>query len=147
MRTIKFRGKRLDDNRWIYGDLMRHQDGDTFIGDNTHYWTDDGYHNNEYEEVRAVEDDTVGQYTGIKDATGREIYEDDIVRLSFNKSPYLNCEAYVAYDQGEWVCKSLLLKYVPSQCLLFFGYKAGLYKIEVIGNIHDNPELMKGGAE
>lgn len=133
MRTIKFRGKRLDDNRWIYGDLMRHQGGDTFIGDNTHYWTDDGYHNNEYEEVRAVEDDTVGQFTGLCDKNGKEIYEDDI--LGCPEDSYFLHEAVIFAD-GCFMVKD---DYTTTpMCAIDAQYRT------VIGNIHDNPELMKG---
>lgn len=131
MREIKFRGKRLDDNRWIYGDLMRHQDGDTFIGDNTHYWTDDGYHNNEYEEVRAVEDDTVGQFTGLCDKNGKEIYEGDI--LGFYEDPDFLPET-VIFSEGSFIVKddytTTAMSAIDTECRT------------IIGNIYDNPELL-----
>lgn len=135
-REIKFRGKRLANGMWIYGDLMQHQDGDVYVGDNTRYWTDDGYHNNNYEEVRAVDDETVGQYTGLKDAKGREIYEDDI--LGCPEDCDFLPEA-VIFTEGCFMVKddytTTAMHAIDTQ------YRT------IIGNIHDNPELLEGGAK
>lgn len=42
-REIKFRGKDLEFDCWVYGDLMQHNDGDVLIGKHNEHWTDDGY--------------------------------------------------------------------------------------------------------
>lgn len=143
MRTIKFRGKRIDNGMWIYGDLMLHQDGDVYIGDNTRYWTDDGYHNNDYEEVRAVDDETVGQFTGLKDAKGNEIYEDDIITVNgryprvvlWDKTMWALMPTEYYHDAYFWVMN---LQH-PGQD----WWEEFSDAFEIIGNIHNDPELLK----
>lgn len=124
MREIKFRGKRIEDGKWIYG-----------------YLADEDYINNINEVAIPSEEvapDTVGQYTGHIDKNVTEIYEDDV--LHFTK--YGNeCTAVVKWNKeiGAW-CIQLsyatrlgnrpLGEWLKDECL------------EVIGNIHDNPELF-----
>lgn len=133
MREIKFRG-REQDGFWTYGDL-RHEGNITGIIENGIYsWVDSS---------------TVGQYTGLKDHKGREIYEGDIVKVvsygeeSFHVVKYMIDLDYPAFDlepamDGDF--NSL------SYCMIDIDTK-----ITVIGNIHDNPELLRltktGGFE
>ena len=127
MRGIKFRGKRLTDGKWIYGDFFRNR-GKSFI-------TTDGIVCNplaspsDYE----VNPDTVGQFTGLCDCNGREIYEGDIVR-----------------NESAGFCG--VVQYRDATFIIFLGEMNGALLIclqtgslEIIGNIHDNPELLKGG--
>lgn len=116
-RVIKFRGKRPDGS-WNYGrSVIFKRSGAVLI------------------QGAKVDPDTVGQFTGIYDRKGSEIYEGDIVRTSVSKNGIAlvewHCEhaAFVVHMKGsdQWyhLCK---------------GY-------EKIGNIHDNPSLLEGGLK
>lgn len=70
MREIKFRGKRFDNHEWVYGSLLVHPFGETdIIPFNT-------------TKAHPVAEYTVGQFTGLKDFWGNEIYDGDILRLN-----------------------------------------------------------------
>ena len=124
MREILFRGK-TDKGEWIYGDLMRAH-LKTFCGD---------YHR----AMEVVLPETVGQYTGLTDKNGTKIFEGDIVNVITETTRYV-----VKFD--EWRCG-----WYPFAsgdgcgCCEIHTYPPNY--AEVIGNIHDNPELLKGGAE
>ena len=143
MREVKYRGRRLDNGAWEYGDLIENQ-GRNFIYHATSETTiednDDGRI-----VVAAVEVDhnTVGQYTGLKDRNGKKIYEGDIVTeidivIAQNRRRY-----QVVFETGAIRIDGLILaRYYDNDDRL-----AKRYIVEVIGNIHDNPELLKGGEQ
>lgn len=137
MRTIKFRGWSVHYKRWIFGDLLR-------------TGMDDGVAIQYYDEEEGwmcdnVNGETVGQFTGLHDGKGREIYEGDIIRRKA-KMTFLGNTAASTHEVkfGEDGIYSGF--YLDPSCDVFFN-SHNRFVFEVIGNIHDNPELMEGGEK
>lgn len=145
MREIKFRGKRLDNGEWVYGDLL-HIDGSCLIYFGSKDQTAELEIDSNYaiaveifrDEIAVVDPATVGQYTGLKDKNGREIYEGDIIGGSNG-----------SINGWEWPFKSEI-KWNDEKCGFNtpnWGYMDSTHYYNVLGNIHDNPELLKGGEQ
>ena len=124
MREIKFRGKTEEMNRWwTYGNLVICDNGDYQIGNCPRYG--DIYYRNK------VFKETVGQYTGLHDKNGKEIYEGDIVKSFFVDTDEAGNEIYKYYI--------IEVKYDEVLC----SYKIDKFmNLEVIGNIYENKELL-----
>lgn len=115
MREIKFRGRSDVNNVWHYGDLATGKSPAIVEGDI-------------YTRFFYVDPTTVGQFTGLYDADGREIYEGDIVTFGRGTEPSaVRWDNEFAYFV---IMKSLLLGH---------ACKA----VRVIGNVHDNPSLLE----
>lgn len=132
MRTIKFRGKvkktraeisigkNPDDGTWVVGDLHYYNTGIPHI----HY---DMAHR------ISVDVETIGQHTGLHDMNGKDIYEGDIVKCG-------NFVYQVVYEGKRFASFALHRK--EDMFLHYFGEAMEAKDCEVIGNIHDNPELL-----
>lgn len=128
MREILFRGKLTDDSKWVYGCLLDKIYGavPAIMSEQS---VDDAF-NLEFE-YNHVKEKTVGQYTGMKDKNGKQIFEGDILKFS-------DCGIYPVWWDADF--------FTFGSC--WFSdfdplYKYDRNKIEVIGNIHDNPELLE----
>ena len=129
--TIKFRGKSADNVKWITG-YYYHECGNTYIVEDRQSLSETS-RNVPY----VVIPETVGQFTGLFDKNGKEIYEGDIlhtVTFGFEPEEYT---AIILYDN----CRFQLSN---GRNLFYFG-QSDLTKMDdtiVIGNIYDNPELI-----
>ncbi len=126
MREILFRGKRVDNEKWIEGRVFRlSEDFPPLI-----------MLINRHGESHEIAAETVGQYTGLTDKNGKRIFEGDIV----------TADALFENRKVEFVDNT----YWSAFCLVAANgdcdYMNEYGGIEVIGNIHDNPELL-GGAD
>ena len=124
MRKIEFRGKRIDNNEWTYGSLvvLENIDGEKIFSilksDGT------GQH---------VIEETIGEYTGLKDKNGKEIFEGDVMSISPISPKYEikwdNEQQRFCFWNDGWIA----------------GFNGFITGYEVIGNIYDNPGLCGAG--
>jgi hypothetical protein len=112
MREIKFRGKSIKCEEWIYGCYAK-----------------DSYHDlncKAYIDCIEVIPETVGQFIGLRDKSGKEIYEGDIIKFLWDGKFRIDVIEFSAP------------MFSPSNSVRW-----SLQKDEIIGNIHDNPELLE----
>lgn len=127
MREILFRGKRLCDGKWEEGNLCVDDKGEKHEILLRHL---------NYRISWEVIPETVGQYTGLKDKYGKRIFEGDILD-HYAQSDIIVNRGVVFWDEknARWAHQ------LRSMNPCFYMYKSEAF--EVIGNIHDNPELME----
>lgn len=135
MRTIKFRGKCCHSDAWAYGYLV-----DYGVDECSEIQGFDVFHEGRdvWQEM-VVERNTVGQFTGLHDKNGKEIYEGDLVR--YGERNYV-----VSYEDSHKGAFSLIRNNTFVGC---FGtpYPFEPFYVEVVGNIHDYRKYPKGGEQ
>ena len=152
MREILFRGRLVDGGGWVVGCLLR---GTYIIPTEVEFEVDIGWKgtSSTLEHVAAydVDPDTVGQFAGMTDKNGKLIYEGDLMKCSYNEI-YDFAIYVVGFNDGAFAhvkCLSLHHKENGYEDISRVGYSYNSHltqndtgKCEVIGNVHDNPELL-----
>ena len=144
MREILFRGKRLDNGEWVYGNYAYCD----IYTKNQHYI----FQNKPLE--YAVDPSTIGQCTGLTDKNGKKIFEGDVISITLGVEEIKSVVKFDYYNEPNKILKLHLgfyLEFIKQSSYLrkdigFWFGKSGA-SIEVKGNIHDNPELVEGKDE
>lgn len=130
MREILFRGKGTHGHKtgkWIYGNYAK-----DFWGKDRGGFSILPFDGGCYE----VDPETIGQYTGLIDKNGTKIFEGDIVKIHYDSAIWGN-NREVVFEEGQWFFKD------NAKTQKSYIGAWGNSVVEVIGNIHDNPELLK----
>ena len=130
MREILFRGKRLDTGEWVEGNLW-------LYGKKARIAVDLGF----TQGLSWIEVDpaTVGQFTGYFYKEGKRVFEGDVIKY-YDLIANEELTSFVEWWEDGFVLQEIRGFNAPSMCLVFEESR-----VEIIGNIHDNPELLKGG--
>ena len=144
MRKILFRGKRVDDGEWVSGYYLckkRPYFKDKGVNLEHLIWRNLEIENGDYKQfvdtimtASVVDPETIGQYTGLTDKNGRKIFEGDIVWNSYNED----------YGKVEWDNDTARFIITCSTFTVNFN-SVWSEELEIVGNVYDNPELLKGG--
>lgn len=134
MREILFRGKRVDNGEWVYGSLLNPYRKKPLIA---HY--ENGQEILGY--TVEVIPDTVGQYTGLKDKNGKRIFEGDILIYVVDGEYDVNEKYLVVFDDDEAAFRT---KFYCEGKYMCYEDIIPCENFEIIGDIHDNPELLEG---
>lgn len=138
MREILFRGKRIDSGEWVYGTMYK------IAIDLNPFILTVGKRGCSYQ----VDEETVGQYTGLNDKNGKRIFEGDILHIAkiadglggYYQPPLdYPVNVVVKWDLCAWMWETICedkryIRFPDAWCH---------YECEVIGNVHDNPELLE----
>lgn len=144
MRDILFRGKRIDNGEWVYGDLLSIP-----TENKTNIIEKDPYGIN-----YKVIPETIGQYTGLTDKNGKKIFEGDLLRFPpKNEWEKTNFEFYEVFYHDNNCCNSHVgfqfnrIHFHGALCGKDIGFAKFrpeyTQKMIIIGNIYDNPELLE----
>ena len=125
MRTILFRGFNAKNNKWLYGSHI--------INRGKHFVAPDEFADDKTWEDYEVEQETIGQFTGLTDADGKDIYEGDLLFSDENADVF-----EVVYDAPRFCFKDN-----------DFGFRFLNHPefFHVIGNVFDDPDMIEKGGE
>ena len=129
MREIKFRGQRIDNNKFVYGYYFyksRTKQHIIYCSESEGVLVD-----KEFE----IKPETLSQFTGLEDKNCKEIYEGDILRLG-------NTCSFVVWCLDGWKFNSYMERGILN-LYVYINPTTGNEVAEIIGNIHENPELLK----
>ena len=127
MREILFRGKGINDKEWRYG-FYTEQQGYPYI-------TPDGV------AMYEIDANTTGQYTGLNDRNGNRIFEGDIIKHDVTSDT--SWEAIVKWDNDGTRFLGFITGNEPRIMYVGMIDKKNKSVIKIVGNIYDNPELLK----
>ena len=154
MREILFRGKNVDNGKWVYGSYVE-QYGAKEI------YLQDGVDEHGFDRHHVIPE-TVGQYAGLTDKNGKKIFEGDIFKFLDEvwESSYTSCGTeYASWEIGNYgvvgfdedTARFGFIQYKYNEnsvaadfCNNDVEFADFVKELEIIGNIHDNPELLKG---
>ena len=132
MRTIDFRGKAVGSGRWIHGDLVWNGRTPAIFEDA-----------NQENSCITVKESTLGMNTGLKDKHGHEIYNGDILAHG------ANIIGHVVDGVRGYCFDVVYADPVSTSTWSLYGVVVNDYEgdVEIVGNIYDNPEVVKGGTQ
>ena len=148
MREILFRGKRIDNGDWVDGCLAAYDLICQNYPEDISNATGEYYGQTPYVGFVEVDTETVGQFTGLMDKNGRGIFEGDILHISkiadglgaYYQPPFdYPVNVAVKWDLCAWMWETLC----EDKRYISFPDAWCHYECEIIGNIHDNPELLE----
>ena len=151
MGEILFRGKRIDNGEWIHGFLVIYGD-DYYIAPDINAYTSIGGGGKGrcmmFGHYYQVHSETVGQFTGLTDKNGRKIFEGNIIHLEYSQvffggEYFGEYTAEVSYKEGCFITDGINNGDEIETPLSGFDND----EVEIIGNIHDNPELLGGESD
>lgn len=149
MREILFRGQ-TEKGEWVIGNLFKDIDLEMYMIQGFNYYHDEDGLQREYFSDNVIPE-TVGQYTGLTDKSGTKIFEGDIVKTHYANAQKADFIETVVFHNGKFCgfyenngCKQWATLYDGTPHLAI-DKSVYMDSVEVIGNIHDNPEFLKGG--
>ena len=139
MNNYKFRGKTTEHGEWVYGFYI--EGLSSYTGDIKYCIVQKDENIGDYTEFTNILPETVGQWTGLLDKNGKEIYEGDIIKKRTSISLVSND---FFYDACDFLYKGFFLEKIKSAYGYCLEFDKTNPEYEIIGNKIDNPELLEG---